>query len=95
MVKVKVMEVDKPRKRIALTMRLRDEPGARTATQEARGGSDARSQPGASPRADAKSDRATPNRKSSPAPASGPAATAPGGAMASAFSQARDGLKRR
>ncbi|MBP8023966.1 MAG: RNA-binding transcriptional accessory protein [Chromatiaceae bacterium] len=95
LVKVKVMEVDKPRKRIALTMRLRDEPGARTASQEMRGGSDARSQPGASPRADARSDRATPNRKSSPAPASGPAATAPGGAMASAFSQARDGLKRR
>ncbi|MFZ1575954.1 MAG: Tex family protein [Chromatiaceae bacterium] len=95
LVKVKVMEVDKPRKRIALTMRLGDEPGARTATQEARGGSDARSKPGASPRADARADRATPNRKSSPAPASGPAATAPGGAMASAFSQARDGLKRR
>ncbi|MGB8145993.1 MAG: Tex family protein, partial [Chromatiaceae bacterium] len=55
LVKVKVMEVDKPRKRIALTMRLRDEPGARTASQEMRGGSDARSQPGASPRADARS----------------------------------------
>ncbi|MBP8198209.1 MAG: RNA-binding transcriptional accessory protein, partial [Chromatiaceae bacterium] len=45
LVKVKVMEVDKPRKRIALTMRLRDEPGARAATQEARGGSDVRSRP--------------------------------------------------
>jgi uncharacterized protein len=44
LVKVKVMEVDKPRKRIALTMRLGDEPGARTASQEMRGGSDARSQ---------------------------------------------------
>ncbi|MBP6733470.1 MAG: RNA-binding transcriptional accessory protein [Chromatiaceae bacterium] len=94
LVKVKVMEVEKPRKRIALTMRLGDEPGARTATQEMRGGSDARSQPGTSPRADARSDRATPHRKSSPEPTSGPA-TVPGGAMASAFSQARDGLKRR
>ena len=78
LVKVKVMEVDRPRKRIALTMRLRDEPGTRTATQEARGGSDARSRPGASPRADARSERATPNRKSSPEPTSGPA-TALGG----------------
>jgi uncharacterized protein len=52
-VKVKVME-DKPRKRIALTMRLGDEPGARTASQEMRGGSDARSKPGASPRAEAR-----------------------------------------
>jgi uncharacterized protein len=94
LVKVKVMEVDKPRRRIALTMRLGDQPGARTATQEARGGSDARSRPGASPRADARSERATPNRQSSPEPTTGPA-TALGGAMASAFSQARDGQKRR
>ncbi|MGB4335450.1 MAG: Tex family protein [Chromatiaceae bacterium] len=95
LVKVKVMEVDKPRKRIALTLRLGDEPGARTATPEMRGGSDARSRPGTSPRADARAERAVPHRKSSPELASGPAATAPGGAMASAFSQARDGLKRR
>ena len=79
LVKVKVMEVDKPRKRIALTMRLRDEPGARTASQEMRGGSDARSQPGASPRADARADRATPNRKSSPEPTSGRRQPPPGG----------------
>ena len=31
MVKVKVLEVDLKRKRIALTMRLRDEPGSRAA----------------------------------------------------------------
>ncbi|MBK8638187.1 MAG: RNA-binding transcriptional accessory protein [Chromatiaceae bacterium] len=95
LVKVKVMEVDTPRKRIALTLRLGDEPGARTATPEMRGGSDARSRPGTSPRTDARAERAAPHRKLSPEPASGPAATAPGGAMASAFSQARDGLKRR
>ncbi len=95
LVKVKVMEVDKPRKRIALTMRLGDDPRDRTASQEPRGGADARSRPGASSRAEARAERAAPPRQSSPAPASGPAATAPGGAMASAFSQAREGLKRR
>ena len=95
LVKVKVMEVDKPRKRIALTMRLGDEPGARTASQETRGGADTRSRPGDNSRAEARAERAAPSRQSSPAPASGPTATAPGGAMASAFSQAREGLKRR
>ncbi len=34
-VKVKVLEVDKPRKRIALTMRLDDQPGARQGQREA------------------------------------------------------------
>ena len=95
LVKVKVMEVDKPRKRIALTMRLGDDPRDRTASQETRGGADTRSRPGASPRAEARAERAAPPRQSSPVPASGKAATAPGGAMASAFSQAREGLKRR
>ncbi|MCC7280460.1 MAG: RNA-binding transcriptional accessory protein, partial [Chromatiaceae bacterium] len=95
LVKVKVMEVDKPRKRIALTMRLGDDPRDRTASQEPRGGADARSRPGASPRAEARAERAAPSRQSRPAPASDPMATAPGGAMASAFSQAREGLKRR
>ena len=95
LVKVKVMEVDKPRKRIALTMRLGDDPRDRTASQETRGGADTRSRSGASPRAEARAERAAPPRQSSPSPASGPAATAPGGAMASAFSQAREGLKRR
>ena len=95
LVKVKVMEVDKPRKRIALTMRLGDDPRDRTASQETRGGADTRSRPGASPRAEARAERAAPPRQSSPVPASGKTATAPGGAMASAFSQAREGLKRR
>ena len=95
LVKVKVMEVDKPRKRIALTMRLGDDPRDRTASQETRGGADTRSRPGASPRAEARAERAAPSRQSRPAPASDPMATAPGGAMASAFSQAREGLKRR
>ncbi len=95
LVKVKVMEVDKPRKRIALTMRLGDDPRDRTASQETRGGADTRSRSGASPRAEARAERAATPRQSSPPPASGPVATAPGGAMASAFSQAREGLKRR
>ncbi|GGC69595.1 Tex family protein [Marinobacter halophilus] len=37
-VKVKVMEVDIPRKRIALTMRMDDQPGAETSAKPARGG---------------------------------------------------------
>src|SRR5690554_2674054 len=36
-VKVKVMEVDIPRKRIALTMRMDDQPGAETSAKPARG----------------------------------------------------------
>ncbi len=94
LVKVKVMEVDKPRRRIALTMRLGDELGARTATQGRRGGVDARSRLGVSPLADARPDRPAPSRKSSLAPSDG-LGPAPGGAMASAFSQAREGQKRR
>src|SRR5690554_3907046 len=37
-VKVKVMEVDIPRKRIALSMRMDDQPGAETSAKPARGG---------------------------------------------------------
>ncbi|MBE0486529.1 Tex family protein [Marinobacter sp.] len=37
-VKVKVMEVDIPRKRIALTMRMDDQPGAETSAKSTRGG---------------------------------------------------------
>ncbi|KPQ27305.1 MAG: uncharacterized protein HLUCCX14_15490 [Marinobacter excellens HL-55] len=43
-VKVKVMEVDIPRKRIALTMRMDDQPGAETSAKPARGGDKASSQ---------------------------------------------------
>jgi uncharacterized protein len=46
-VKVKVLEVDVPRKRISLTLRLDDEPGAgRNAGAGTRGGEDRRRQPG-------------------------------------------------
>ncbi len=94
LVKVKVVEVNKPRRRIALTMRLGDEPGARIATQEMRRAwANARSKPSASPHADTRSDCSTPSHKSSLEPTSGQG-LAPGGAMASAFSQARDGQKR-
>ena len=52
-VKVKVLEVDVPRKRIALTRRLDDSPAPREAREEARrdgGGRDARNRPGGNPR---------------------------------------------
>ncbi len=80
LVKVKVLEVDKPRKRIALSMRLGDRPvtgssGAQRREREASGSG-------------------TPTRpQTRPQPGNGPAPT--GGAMAKAFSRAKDGSQRR
>ncbi|MBV8047903.1 MAG: RNA-binding transcriptional accessory protein [Paludibacterium sp.] len=51
-VKVKVLEVDVPRKRIALTMRLDDEVGARTSARGADAGKPRQRQPSAAPAAD-------------------------------------------
>ncbi|MFD6852179.1 Tex family protein, partial [Streptomyces diastaticus] len=45
-VKVKVMEVDAARKRVSLTLRLDDEPGAAGGGRERRGGGEGRSGPG-------------------------------------------------
>ncbi|MCL6362103.1 Tex family protein [Pectobacterium polaris] len=75
-VKVKVMEVDLQRKRIALTMRLDEQPGE---TASRRGGGNARSDSNASSR--------QPAGKSRPRPASAPVAgnSAMGDALAAAF----------
>lgn len=75
-VKVKVMEVDLQRKRIALTMRLDEQPGD---TASRRGGGNARSDSNTSSR--------QPAGKSRPRPASAPAAgnSAMGDALAAAF----------
>ncbi|MBN3215228.1 Tex family protein [Pectobacterium polaris] len=75
-VKVKVMEVDLQRKRIALTMRLDEQPGE---TASRRGGGNARSDSNASSR--------QPASKSRPRPASTPVAgnSAMGDALAAAF----------
>ncbi|MBK1679257.1 Tex family protein [Rhodocyclus tenuis] len=78
-VKVKVLEVDRARKRIALTMRLDDQPGA--AGGDARGSSRTDSRP--PPRSDA---RPAP-RKDGRAPAEAPPA---GGAMAAAFARLKN-----
>ncbi|UYA62219.1 Transcription accessory protein (S1 RNA-binding domain) [Pectobacterium sp. F1-1] len=75
-VKVKVMEVDLQRKRIALTMRLDEQPGE---TASRRGGGNARSDSNTSSRQSA--------GKSRPRPANAPAAgnSAMGDALAAAF----------
>ncbi|MCU1790832.1 RNA-binding transcriptional accessory protein [Pectobacterium polaris] len=75
-VKVKVMEVDLQRKRIALTMRLDEQPGD---TASRRGGGNARSDSNTSSR--------QPAGKSRPRPASAPVAgnSAMGDALAAAF----------
>lgn len=75
-VKVKVMEVDMQRKRIALTMRLDEQPGD---TASRRGGGNARSDSNTSSR--------QPAVKSRPRPASAPVAgnSAMGDALAAAF----------
>ncbi|MDE8753174.1 Tex family protein [Pectobacterium polaris] len=75
-VKVKVMEVDLQRKRIALTMRLDEQPGDTTSR---RGGGNARSDSNTSSR--------QPAGKSRPRPASAPVAgnSAMGDALAAAF----------
>ncbi|RJL23426.1 Tex family protein [Pectobacterium polaris] len=75
-VKVKVMEVDMQRKRIALTMRLDEQPGD---TASRRGGGNARSDSNTSSR--------QPAGKSRPRPASAPVAgnSAMGDALAAAF----------
>ncbi|MBS4431297.1 RNA-binding transcriptional accessory protein [Pectobacterium punjabense] len=75
-VKVKVMEVDLQRKRIALTMRLDEQPGE---TSSRRGGGNARTDNTTSPR--------QPAGKSRPRPASAPATgnSAMGDALAAAF----------
>ncbi|WP_174867086.1 Tex family protein [Pectobacterium polaris] len=75
-VKVKVMEVDLQRKRIALTMRLDEQPGE---TASRRGGGNARSDSNTSSR--------QPAGKSRPRPASAPVAgnSAMGDALAAAF----------
>lgn len=75
-VKVKVMEVDLQRKRIALTMRLDEQPGD---TASRRGGGNARSDSNTSSR--------QPAGKSRPRPANAPAAgnSAMGDALAAAF----------
>ncbi|GKV96713.1 RNA-binding transcriptional accessory protein [Pectobacterium aroidearum] len=75
-VKVKVMEVDLQRKRIALTMRLDEQPGE---TSSRRGGGTARSDNNASPRQS--------TGKSRPRPANTPATgnSAMGDALAAAF----------
>ncbi|WP_323750329.1 Tex family protein [Marinobacter sp.] len=48
-VKVKVMEVDIPRKRIALSMRMDDQPGAETSAKPAKGGDRAGKRSGSKP----------------------------------------------
>ncbi|MGL4380672.1 MAG: Tex family protein [Vibrio sp.] len=76
-VKVKVMEVDVARKRIALSMRLNDEPGQ-----------DHRSQRSAAPRAG--QERRAPRRAESTGnPQSGAIGGAMGGAFAAAFAKAK------
>ncbi|MGL5653043.1 MAG: S1 RNA-binding domain-containing protein, partial [Vibrio sp.] len=76
-VKVKVMEVDVARKRIALSMRLNDEPGQ-----------DHRSQRSAAPRA--AQERRAPRRAESTGNAqSGAIGGAMGGAFAAAFAKAK------
>ena len=74
-VKVKVMEVDLPRKRIALSMRLDDEPGQQTPRGAAGGGRRRDDAP--------RNSRGNDQR--------GPAAPAAGNAFADAFARARRG----
>lgn len=77
-VRVKVLEVDIPRKRIALTMRLDDSPEARPSRRD-----QARPR-GERPRADGRRDARPPRQDR-------PAAAAAGNALAEAFARARKG----
>lgn len=72
-VKVKVMEVDIQRKRIALTMRLSDEPGEQHSQRGSKPSNDRRSAP----------------RQSQPHKQAEPANAAMGGAFAAAFAKAK------
>jgi len=76
-VKVKVMEVDIPRKRIALSMRMDDQPGAETSSKPARG-------------ADRSGGRGN-DRKPRGGQGSQPAQGAMAGALAQALASARKG----
>src|SRR5690554_1511402 len=76
-VKVKVMEVDIPRKRIALSMRMDDQPGAETSAKPARG-------------ADRSGGRGN-DRKPRGSQGSQPAQGAMAGALAQALASARKG----
>jgi uncharacterized protein len=79
LVKVKVMEVDAQRKRIALTMRLGDRPRSQTAEDDGRGQTRAR-------------ERRPNGRSGKPGvKTNGQEQPALGGAMAAAFSQAQSG----
>ncbi|MFN3844105.1 MAG: Tex family protein [Rehaibacterium terrae] len=77
-VKVKVLEVDIPRKRIALTMRLDDGPEARSPRRDPARPRDER------PRGDGRRDARPPRQDR-------PAAAAAGNALAEAFARARKG----
>lgn len=105
-VKVKVLEVDVARKRIALTMRM-DEPASQARPDrgaEGRGtegrGAEGRGGEGRRPRAADGGDRrgpgAAPSAKPQPtrAPKAPPAAPAFGGALAEAFAKAQQGKRR-
>lgn len=94
LVKVKVMAVDRPRRRIALSMRLGDEPATRTAPEDRPAGRNAWPRLSTNPRTGSRSDRPTPSRKQTLPQESG-LGPALGGAMASAFTQARGGQKDR
>jgi protein Tex len=78
LVKVKVLEVDLPRKRIALTMRLEDPAEARPKSTESR-----------DPRSSQRPDRNARKAKPEPAPAAPPS-----GAMAALFAEAQQQAKR-
>ena len=81
-VKVKVMEVDEARKRISLTLRLDDEPGARTAPPRPKADSGGQRQPGRP--TGGRDSRGRSDRVGKPAPVAAP----PGGAMAEALRRA-------
>jgi len=84
-VKVKVLEVDIPRHRIALTMRLGDEPPRRE------GSTRSESRPAPSAREGGRDRRAADNARGNSKPASRATAPAAGNALADAFARARGG----
>ena len=83
-VRVKVMEVDIPRQRISLSMRMDDEPGAATQTRASEGSRPARGQ----------GDRAKNNAQGRGQNAGAGAQPAAGGTFANLFANAKD-LKKR